>query len=382
MFKHAAASSKEEFLINPEDYPDGLFIVRQGKLEYLNHAATEIFGYPRDKMMSMDFPDYAVSDDLCIMQGVRVSRMSRSRTPEKFEYFIRRPDGSVRRIALRFSFGSGCRVYVSARDISEHADLESSLEEISLKFRDLVELLPQTVYETDLSLKISYVNESAFSMFGYTRDDYQRGLTVRDIIPFEEWNKASGGISHVLAGGAVRGREYLARRKDGSLFPIEIFSAPLMRSGAVAGMRGIIIDRSERKVREREIEYLRIAMRYLIDNSEKGIVIIDSANNLILAGSDRARELFFVEHGMVSPAYLKDYLPRFRFLRVDGTSYDETDNPVTRAVSGENIDTEIVGICHPDRDVVIWSNLSSVTISAPGGWYGITILQFRDVERM
>lgn len=381
MFKSTTLINEDHLTINPDDIADGLFIIRKGKLVYVNKAASLIFGYSHDMMMQMDFPDYAVSDDLCIMQGVRISRMSKARTPEKFEYFIKLPDGRTRRVSLRISFSDDGMAYVTARDISEHAEIESSLEEISLKYRELVELLPQAVYETDLTLKLTYVNESAFSMFGYTREDFIRGISIRDIIPFEEWNKAFGGITHVLAGGVTRGKEYLARRKDGSIFAIEAFSTPLIRSGAVAGMRGIIIDRSERKEHEREVEYLRLAMKYLLDNADHGIVIIDTADNRILSGSDKAKELFAFEHGTVAPVYLRDFIPKVHFCGPDRTVCDDAVNPVLRAVAGENIESEIIGICHSD-DVVIWTSFSSVTIAAPGGKKGIAILQFRGVEQM
>ena len=47
--------------------------------------------------------------------------------------------------------------------------------------------------------------------------------------------------------------EYTALRKDGRTFPVSIYSSPILRDGKVAGLRGIIVDITERKRAEENL---------------------------------------------------------------------------------------------------------------------------------
>jgi PAS domain S-box-containing protein len=378
MFKKKPVETAPSVKIDAESLPDGLFIVKKGKLEFVNRRAAEIFGYPVEAMMRMDFPDYAVSDDTCIIRGVRISRLSRGRTPESFEYEIKTPSGAKKNISLRMSFEKGETTFILARDVTERHLVESSLEEISLRFRELVEMLPQVVYEADLDMKLTYVNEFGFSMFGFTRDDFHKGLYIKDLMPFEEWNRAFAGIAKVMAGMTSHGKEYLARKKDGSVFPIELFNVPLIRSGVIAGMRGILIDRTERKKSENEIEYLRLSIIAIIHDIEKGIIIISNDDGHILVGNKRARDIVGYTKNWGTPVYVSDYFPEWKLLHYDRSICDFEDSPLKKGMRGEKIISENFGLVDP-KGKEIWINVSIDPVKDNNGNDCATIVMFDTV---
>ncbi|MCD6298893.1 MAG: GAF domain-containing protein [Deltaproteobacteria bacterium] len=55
---------------------------------------------------------------------------------------------------------------------------EKTLWESEAKFRDLAELLPEIVYETDLNGNFTYVNRVAFERFGYSKEDFEKGINL------------------------------------------------------------------------------------------------------------------------------------------------------------------------------------------------------------
>lgn len=66
------------------------------------------------------------------------------------------------------------------------------MEPVSAKknrFRELAELLPETVFEMDLSGRISYFNPAGIAEFGYTRKDYPKGASFFDyeITRWDAW---------------------------------------------------------------------------------------------------------------------------------------------------------------------------------------------------
>ena len=50
------------------------------------------------------------------------------------------------------------------------------------KYRELADSLPQIVFETDEKGKLTFVNQNAFAVFGYTQSDFNTGLNAIDIL--------------------------------------------------------------------------------------------------------------------------------------------------------------------------------------------------------
>ncbi|MDD1693124.1 MAG: PAS domain S-box protein [Methanoregula sp.] len=132
---------------------------------------------------------------------------------------------------------------------------EQTRVESEMRFRELAELLPQGIYEADANGCITYVNRHALEMFRYTTGDIENGLDAISTIAPEDRQEAEMAIRRMAEQGVGTegGRNYLALRKDGSTFPITIFSSPILRDGKFSGVRGIIIDITDRKKSEDEL---------------------------------------------------------------------------------------------------------------------------------
>ncbi len=124
---------------------------------------------------------------------------------------------------------------------------EEALRESEKRFRDLADFLPQVVYEIDTSGKICFTNRHSFDLFGYSRSDFENGLSAYQMLIPEERDKARQNIERVMRGEKLEGNEYTAMRKDGSTFPIVVHSSPIIRDGVPQGLRGIIVDVSDLK---------------------------------------------------------------------------------------------------------------------------------------
>ncbi len=155
---------------------------------------------------------------------------------------------------------------------------ELALRESEERFRDLTETLPQTVYETDLEGRISYANSQAFETFGYHPSTIEDGITLSDLIAKKDWPRLSESISSLRAGGQTSGREYLAVKSDGSTFPIVVYTRTKKRDNRVVGFRGIVVDITER--RKLEVEMQRNAKMKAVGRLAGGIA--HDFNNLLM----------------------------------------------------------------------------------------------------
>ncbi len=131
------------------------------------------------------------------------------------------------------------------RHLAERQRAEEALRESERKHRDLAELLPQIVFETDRQGNLTFANRQGLAMFGYTPEDLGRGLNILGAIAPADRERARVNIRRVLDGEQVSGGEYTALRKDGSTFPIAVYSAPILHGAEPVGLRGILVDITE-----------------------------------------------------------------------------------------------------------------------------------------
>jgi len=157
-------------------------------------------------------------------------------------------------------------------DITEQKKAQKAIRETEAKYKELAASLPQVVFETDVTGNLTFVNQNAFDLFGYTKEDFEKGLHALQMIIPEEHERALKNIQEILDGNSLSGLEYTALRKNGTTFPVMIHSNRFLLNNKPMGLRGIIIDLSESKKMERDLRLQAMAM----DQSTEIIVITDT----------------------------------------------------------------------------------------------------------
>ena len=112
--------------------------------------------------------------------------------------------------------------------------------------------MPQTVFETDVTGKLTFANKNAFDNFGYSQADFDRGINSLEMLVVEDRERAADNIAKIIEGEKIGLNEYRALRKDGSTFPILVHSATIERDEKTIGIRGFIIDMTDRQKAEEE----------------------------------------------------------------------------------------------------------------------------------
>ncbi|MDD5143300.1 PAS domain S-box protein [Methanoregula sp.] len=254
--------------------PDATFAIdTDGKVIAWNRAIEEMTGIAASAMLGKGEYEYAlpfyserraILIDLIFEPDDEVSR----------RYSNIRRDGNTLSAETGLPAPKGKRIFViakasplydkagnitgaieSIRDITDRKKAEEAQRESERRFRELAELLPLGIYESDATGRLIYVNRRALDMFGYTAETFSRGVDFRSAVAPADRDRASEFFQTILETGISdnAGREYSALRKDGTSFPILIFSSPVIRGGRVAGTRGIIVDITSRKKDEEKL---------------------------------------------------------------------------------------------------------------------------------
>jgi PAS domain S-box-containing protein len=161
------------------------------------------------------------------------------------------------------------------QQIIEREQAEEALRESEEKFRELAELLPETIFEIDVNGNLTFVNRSALDHFKYTRQDFNQGINGFDMFVPEDRQRVMEAAQKILQGKQIGLVEYTALRKDGSTFPVMLNAAAITHEDKAIGLRGIAIDISERVHSEKALRESESKFRGLFDLSPQAIALTE-----------------------------------------------------------------------------------------------------------
>jgi PAS domain S-box-containing protein len=130
---------------------------------------------------------------------------------------------------------------------------EAALRESEGKYRELAELLPEAVFEMNTEGIITYANRSAFSLFGYSQEEMEKGLKGLALIAPGDRERAVENLKLISHGADIGMKEYRAVKKGDTVFPALFHSTAILRKGVPVGVRGVIVDLSEKKRTEDQL---------------------------------------------------------------------------------------------------------------------------------
>ena len=140
---------------------------------------------------------------------------------------------------------------------------------------------------TDLQGKITYWNEGAGCIFGYTPDEMIGHTIARLYLDYDitQVDYTTTKLEQDLQPVADREEcsfEWQGRRKDGTLIWVDV-KMTLLRSanGEACGYIGVAKDITERKLAEEQVQHSERRFRALIENSADAIALM-AADGFVL----------------------------------------------------------------------------------------------------
>ncbi len=225
-----------------------------GYIRIANEAAESLFGYSRGELIGKSIEHLVPEAHRRRHRQQREHFVTAPRARPMvsgLELFGRRKDGSEFRaeIALNpIETQDGLIVTSTVREIARTDDSEAY-------FRHLLELAPDAMVIIDERGKIAIANEQAEKMFGYKRSE-MLGQPVEMLLPERLRRVHVGHRSGYALEPRLRpmgqGQDLLARRKDGTEFPVEISLSPV-KSDIGRFVSSVIRDVTLRKRMETEI---------------------------------------------------------------------------------------------------------------------------------
>lgn len=161
--------------------------------------------------------------------------------------------------------------------------LDHQVKESEARYRGLIEQAFDGIFLSDQSGYYSEVNPAGCAMLGYSREEILK-LNMRDLITPEGLVNVPVRTAEMLKGATVRS-ERLFRRKDGTIFPVEI-SGKMLENG---NLQGIVRDITERKRMEHTLQESEPRLVQAQAMAHVGNWEIDLLENSIWASADAFR---------------------------------------------------------------------------------------------
>jgi PAS domain S-box-containing protein len=292
--REALAQSEAKWRSLLDNSLDGIIIIDfSGKLLFANKRAGMYLGIDNyhemvGKVNMLDF----LSVESKVKAVRDIVNVKSGRDSYLVQYKVHTPlkrDMWIHCVGKKLIFERVPAILLSIHDISEQKLAEAevtrqnkALSESEERFRELTDLLPQIVFETDMELKVTYGNQHALEIFGLIRENLESAPNALQFIDPAQHEELRENIRKLIQGNPDRGHEYTAVRSDGTTFPALIYSAPIFRNGELAGLRGIAIDITERKRFEEALQKSEKKYRDIIENMQDVVYRTDKNGKLLM----------------------------------------------------------------------------------------------------
>jgi PAS domain S-box-containing protein len=353
--QHLLSESEDRFRSLVESATDAIIVANgRGLIVSWNRSASALFGYSTEEvigqlltlLMPTRYRD-AHARGLARMQSTGKGRVMGS----VVELHGLKKDGTEFPIELSLATWKNTEnTFYSGiiRDISERKKAEQALAQLQHQYSLILSRAGEGIYGLDRDGLTTFVNPAAARLLGYEPDE----LAGRPMHQVLHHSKSDGSpypaeecpIYAALRDGLVhRISTEVFWRKDGTSFPVEYITTPIMEDGAVTGAVVVFRDITERQEAERAVQESQERFRQLAEHIREVFWMTDPAKRHMLYISpgyeeiwgrsreslyaspqswldaiypeDRARVLEASMHKQVVGTYDEQY----RILRPDGT---------------------------------------------------------------
>gem|GEM_PF-1105788 len=273
---HELRDSEERFRALSQNAQDTIMrFDREKRHLYVNPAVEQLTGISAEKFIGRRHRDLGFPESLVTRFSGVIDAVFETGEVQRTEFQF--PNGTWVDCLVVPEWDAESRVQAvitSARDISGRKVIEQALKESEERFRLLSDLLPQPVYELDLDGRITYANQAAFQTFGYDESDFRRGVHNTDMIVPEQRGKLIASTEAMIQGETLPPREYTAQCRDGSTFPMIIYSNRIEKNNQTVGFRGIVLDITALRQAEGALAESEEKYRLLVERARDGIAIV------------------------------------------------------------------------------------------------------------
>lgn len=255
--------AEEELKVSEEKYrtlvdsaPDSIFIIINGKIEFVNQILLNLSGYKYEELIGQNFINFVVEKDREKVISYYLQRMKGDNAPFKYRSDALLKNGNelpVEVLTSVFSYFGQKAELVFLRDISKDIESEKALKDSENKYKNLLDFAPDAFFQGDRNGNFITINKKAIEMTGYTKEEL---LCMNVVELFSKDSLTNNPLRFdLLEDGRSILNEREIVRKNGEKIYVEMISKKMPNNTYQAFIR--------------DITTKKIAEQQLIDSEQK-----------------------------------------------------------------------------------------------------------------
>jgi PAS domain S-box-containing protein len=256
---------------------DGIIVFDENyKVEFANTVASELTGYPREKLVGADFRrilserDIGYLDQMHSEVGVDESKRVCTEMEVLTENGLKR-DAEVC-ITIAKKEKGGVQTYAYLRDITERKRMEREIREATKRFEKIAEMGEDGIIVFDEDSRIEFANQMATEIIGFSKDqilgrEFFSLIGKRDEEFLEEMVMRGEGLGQKVC------TEMSLHTPQGQAKETEVCIAPTQSEDGQIKTYAYVRDITERKKFERDLRESEEKYRNLFERVRHGLFI-------------------------------------------------------------------------------------------------------------
>jgi PAS domain S-box-containing protein len=301
--KKLLKESEEKYRTLVEESLQGI-LVAQGmppRAVFANESFAKTLGYSVDEILSLapqQIPGLVYSEDRKIFFERYEQRLMGKQRDSTFDFRALRKDGTI--LWLKGSsnsilYNGKPAVQAMFLNIDNDKKVSENMRKNEARYRELANSLPEMVFETDATGRITFYNRPGCEITGYTPEDLEKGINIIAVIAPEDRERAKANVQKVMAGQPNGPNEYNLLKKDGEILPVLTKTTPFILENGSMGLRGILVDITGRKQAEERLMRSEERLNAIILNAPIGVATSDFNEYFLTANPAFCRILGYSE---------------------------------------------------------------------------------------
>jgi len=298
------ALSERNFKAIVTNAQEGILIIQDNRLVFVNPRLEEMTGLPADRLLSRSFMEFIHPDDREMVARRHENRLGGGAEPPAYDFRILYTGGGhvwVMVSVVIFEWNGRSAELVMASDITDRKNAEQALRQAEARYRDIFESAPVAIFRATPEGRFLVVNPKYAAIAGYESPEAMvQGVTDIATQMYVEPAQRDRYKDMLARHGSVRDFEVRLKHQDGSEFWVSMTSRAVRDAYEnIVSYDGFLVDVTERKQAEEALRQARDDLE--IQVATRTLALRRANERLLELDRQRASFLSSASHELRTP---------------------------------------------------------------------------------
>ncbi len=283
-------ASEAKYRVMIESSGDSIFIIQNGRIQYVNPELIRLSEYAEQELLGSDFLDFIAPSEKEKVASFFYQRSTDANAPSKYESAAVTKSGkimSVEVLVMKINYNGMNAWQVVLRDITGRKAIENQLRQSEARYRALFQDSASVMLMINPENgAIVDANQSACNFYGYAYDDITcKNISEINCLPTEK------AYSELIKANQKEKRQFNFKHRlaNGEVRDVEVLSGPVVVGGGRV-VYSIVYDVTGRIEAQQNLDDTNLMLTTILDNMPGGYLLIGE-NYIIEQVNDRTCEV-------------------------------------------------------------------------------------------